>query len=77
MGAPLRLGPGRLGRPEFSLLIRRSISRLSELAFYLCHTPRPAPLADNDTALPNSANEIRHVLTTLCAPRPDEQHVRR
>jgi SRSO17 transposase len=31
-------------RPELSLLIRRSISRPSELAFYLCHTPTPAPL---------------------------------
>ena len=32
-------------RPEISLLIRRSIARRSELAFYLCHTPRPVPLA--------------------------------
>lgn len=32
-------------RPEISLLIRRSISRPSELAFYLCHTPDPAPLS--------------------------------
>jgi SRSO17 transposase len=32
-------------RPEISLLIRRSVSRPSELAFYLCHTPRPAPLS--------------------------------
>jgi len=31
-------------RPEISLLIRRHISRTSELAFYLCHTPRPASL---------------------------------
>jgi SRSO17 transposase len=31
-------------RPEISLLIRRNISRQSELAFYLCHTPRPASL---------------------------------
>jgi SRSO17 transposase len=31
-------------RPEICLLIRRSISRPSELAFYLCHTPQPAPL---------------------------------
>ena len=31
-------------RPEISLLVRRSISRPSELAFYLCHTPQPAPL---------------------------------
>lgn len=31
-------------RPEISLLIRRSVSRPSELAFYLCHTPRPVPL---------------------------------
>ena len=31
-------------RPEISLLIRRNISRHSELAFYLCHTPRPASL---------------------------------
>jgi hypothetical protein len=32
-------------RPEISLLIRRSIARRSELAFYVCHTPRPVPLA--------------------------------
>lgn len=32
-------------RPEISLLVRRSFSRPSELAFYLCHTPRPVPLA--------------------------------
>jgi SRSO17 transposase len=32
-------------RPEISLLIRRSTARRSELAFYLCHTPRPVPLA--------------------------------
>jgi SRSO17 transposase len=32
-------------RPEISLLIRRSVSRPSELAFYLCHAPRPVPLA--------------------------------
>lgn len=32
-------------RPEVSLLVRRSVSRPSELAFYLCHTPRPAPLS--------------------------------
>ena len=32
-------------RPEISLLIRRSVSRPSELAFYLCHTPRPVPLS--------------------------------
>jgi SRSO17 transposase len=31
-------------RPEVSLLIRRSISHPSELAFYLCHALRPAPL---------------------------------
>jgi len=31
--------------PEISLLIRRSIPRPSELAFYLCHTPRAVPLA--------------------------------
>jgi SRSO17 transposase len=31
-------------RPEISMLIRRNISRPSELAFYLCHTPRPASL---------------------------------
>ena len=29
-------------RPEISLLIRRSIARRSELAFYLCHTAGPA-----------------------------------
>jgi SRSO17 transposase len=32
-------------RPEISLLIRRHTRRTSELAFYLCHTPRPASLA--------------------------------
>jgi SRSO17 transposase len=32
-------------RPEISLLIRRNVSRPSELAFYLCHTPDPAPLS--------------------------------
>ena len=32
-------------RPEISLLIRRHTSRPSELAFYLCHTPQPVPLA--------------------------------
>ena len=32
-------------RPEISLLIRRSISRPSQLAFYICHTLRPAPLS--------------------------------
>jgi SRSO17 transposase len=32
-------------RPEISLLIRRSVSRPSELAFYLCHTPDPVPLS--------------------------------
>ncbi|MEV0597554.1 IS701 family transposase [Nonomuraea cavernae] len=31
--------------PRHHLLIRRSISRPSELAFYLCHTPAPVPLA--------------------------------
>lgn len=32
-------------RQEKTLLIRRSAARPSELAFYLCHTPRPVPLA--------------------------------
>ena len=32
-------------RPEVSLLVRRSIARPSELAFYLCHAPQPVPLA--------------------------------
>jgi len=32
-------------RPEICLLVRRSTARPSELAFYLCHTPRPVPLA--------------------------------
>jgi SRSO17 transposase len=31
-------------RSQICLLIRRSISQPSELAFYLCHTPRPVPL---------------------------------
>lgn len=33
------------GRPEVSLLARRSVSKLSEQAFYLCCTPQPVPLA--------------------------------
>ena len=32
-------------RTEISLLIRRNVSRPSELAFCLCHTPGPAPLS--------------------------------
>jgi SRSO17 transposase len=32
-------------RPQVTLLIRRSAARPSDLAFYLCHTPRPVPLA--------------------------------
>jgi SRSO17 transposase len=32
-------------RPEISLLVRRSVSRPSELAFYLCHAPQPVSLA--------------------------------
>jgi hypothetical protein len=32
-------------RPEICLLVRRSVTRPSQLAFYLCHTPQPAPLA--------------------------------
>jgi SRSO17 transposase len=32
-------------RPEISLLIRGNVSRPSDLAFYLCHTPDPAPLS--------------------------------
>jgi hypothetical protein len=120
------------GRPEITLLIRKSISRSSQLAFYLCHTPRPAPLsrlvkvagarwaveecfqaakneagmdhyqvrryepwyryvtlamlalaflaatraalADGTSGLPSSANEIRRMLTILCAPARDQQH---
>ncbi|WP_453832668.1 IS701 family transposase [Streptosporangium saharense] len=31
--------------PDHRLLIRRSVSKPSELAFYLCHTPVPAPLS--------------------------------
>jgi SRSO17 transposase len=122
-------------RPETSLLVRRSVSRPSELAFYLCHTPHPVPLArlvrvvgirwaveecfqaakneagmdyyqvrryeswyryvtlamlalaflavtrsalaDDDTDLASSANEIRRMLTALCSPPRDEQHARR
>ena len=33
-----------MSRPEISLLIRQHASRPSELAFYLCHTPRAVPL---------------------------------
>ena len=33
-----------MSRPEISLLIRQHASRPSELAFYLCHTPREVPL---------------------------------
>ena len=29
-------------RPQICLLVRRSVARPSELAFYLCHTPQPA-----------------------------------
>ena len=116
-------------------MIRKSISRSSQLAFYLCHTPRPAPLsrlvkvagarwaveecfqaakneagmdhyqvrryepwyryvtlamlalaflaatraalADGTSGLPSSANEIRRMLTVLCAPARDQQHARR
>jgi SRSO17 transposase len=32
-------------RPEISLLVRRSVSKPSELAFYLCYSPQPVPLA--------------------------------
>lgn len=50
-------GPGAKGRrrydwalvattsPAHRLLIRRSVSRPSELAFYRCHTPAPVPLS--------------------------------
>ncbi len=31
--------------PAHRLLIRRSVSRPTELAFYRCHTPAPVPLA--------------------------------
>lgn len=52
----LSCGPGAKGErrydwaliattsPVHHLLIRRSISKSSELAFYLCHAPAPAPL---------------------------------
>jgi len=36
-----------------------------------------AALAGEDAGLPSSANEIRRMLTALCAPPPDEQHARR
>ncbi len=69
-------------RPEISLLIRRSVSRPSELDFYLCHTPRPEPLAvpraalaADDAGPASSANEIRRMFTALCGPPPD-QHAR-
>jgi len=32
-------------RPEISLLVRGSVTRPSGLAFYLCHTPQPTPIA--------------------------------
>jgi SRSO17 transposase len=128
-------------RPGICLLIRRSTSRPGELAFYLCHTPQPVPLAilvrvagtrwaveecfqtgKNEAGLDHyqvrrykswyryvtlamlalawltvtraslagepqpgqppesrqvtSANEIRRMFTTLCAPRRGERHAR-
>jgi hypothetical protein len=35
-----------------------------------------AVLADDDTGLTSSANEIRRMFTALCAPPPDEEHGR-
>jgi SRSO17 transposase len=32
-------------RPELQVMVRRNITS-GELAFYLCHTPAPAPLAE-------------------------------
>ena len=121
-------------RAEISLLIRRSTARPSELAFYLCHTPRPVPLAqlvkvagarwaveecfqagtneaaldhyqvrlypawyrdvtlamlalawlavtraalaDDNSQVISSANEIRCMFTARCGPPRDEQHAR-
>jgi SRSO17 transposase len=34
------------GRGEHLLLVRRSISKPSELAYYICHTRRPVPLVE-------------------------------
>ena len=36
-----------------------------------------AALADDNGELPTSANEIRHMFTTLCGPPRDEKHARR
>jgi hypothetical protein len=36
-----------------------------------------AALADGTSGLPSSANEIRRMLTVLCAPARDQQHARR
>ena len=36
-----------------------------------------AALADGSSGLPSSANEIRRMLTALCAPARDQQHARR
>jgi hypothetical protein len=36
-----------------------------------------AALANGQTGLPSSANEIRRMLTALCSPPPDKQHARR
>jgi DDE superfamily endonuclease len=46
-------------RPEISLLIRRNVSRPSELAFYLCHTPDPA----------TPAWPARPTRSAACSPR--------
>lgn len=36
-----------------------------------------AALADDDTGLASSANEIRRMLIALCGPSADKQHARR
>ena len=59
-------------RKEISLLVRRSTSRPSELAFYLCHTPRPVPpgrlvkTAGARWAVESSAVPMTCILSRCC-----------
>ena len=54
-------------RPEISLLIRRHTARPSELAFYLCHTPRPVPLAQLVKVAGARAGRSRNMLPGFLA----------
>ena len=53
---------------------RRRADELAALAFLAATR---AALADGTSGLPSSANEIRRMLTVLCAPARDQQHARR